>query len=211
MVCIYDIYGYVGGRVRQVCDEMAAEGYFVVLPDLFRGDAWSTERDDSTKMEWMKSVSEPAKVEADLTDTVLPWVKAQGVDAIGVVGLCFGGYAGWLASKTGLVQACVGVHSATKLFNFHGTSEWDQVPLLKCPQMLLQAGNDPANTKPGGEVSAALARQAGWGAECEFEEYADMLHGWLPRGDLDDPKVRRGCAAAMRRLLAFLDKHLSSQ
>jgi hypothetical protein len=35
-----------------------------------------------------------------------------------------------------------------------------------------------------------------------------MLHGWLPRGDLADPAVRRDAAAAMGRLKGFLNKHL---
>ena len=40
VICIYDIYGFRGGRIREICDELAEEGYLVILPDFFRGEAW---------------------------------------------------------------------------------------------------------------------------------------------------------------------------
>jgi dienelactone hydrolase len=53
----YDIYGFNGGRIRNICDEIASHGYLVVLPDYFRGDCWTqlreqTEQDD--KMPFIK-------------------------------------------------------------------------------------------------------------------------------------------------------------
>ena len=75
--------------------------------------------------------------------------------------------------------------------------------------MLLQAGNDPENTKPGGAVHQALQQHLGFGSKCVVEEFPDMKHGWLPRGDLSQPAVSRDVAAAMKKVLAFLHQHLS--
>ena len=74
--------------------------------------------------------------------------------------------------------------------------------------MLLQAGNDPDNTKPGGAVHQALGKHPGFGAKCVVEDFPEMKHGWLPRGDLSQPAVARDVAAAMKKVLAFLDQHL---
>lgn len=53
----YDIYGFEGGRIRNICDELSQAGHLVVLPDFFRGDCWSAEREAAevaTKMDWIK-------------------------------------------------------------------------------------------------------------------------------------------------------------
>ena len=52
----YDIYGFHGGRIRSICDEIAAAGYLVILPDYFRGDCWTAEREaveSANKMNWL--------------------------------------------------------------------------------------------------------------------------------------------------------------
>ena len=107
------------------------------------------------------------------------------------------------------VRCGVGVHSSIKIFNFHGSSELAEVEKLRCPQLMLQAGNDPDNTKPRGHVAAALRQRESWGAQCAVEEFPEMKHGWVPRGDLSDAAVRRDVGLAMHRVLAFVAEHLS--
>merc|ERR1712029_450878 len=38
IIWCYDIYGFEGGRTRQLCDQLADCGYLVLLPDFFRGE-----------------------------------------------------------------------------------------------------------------------------------------------------------------------------
>jgi hypothetical protein len=54
--------------------------------------------------------------------------------------------------------ACgVGVHSSIKICKFHGTDEVAAASLLRSPQMLLQAGNDPVcNTAASGHCLLAM-------------------------------------------------------
>ena len=35
--------------------------------------------------------------------------------------------------------------------------------------------------------------------------------GWVTRGDISQPRVRRGVAMAMRQILQFLDRHVSTK
>lgn len=56
VIVSYDIYGFNGGRIRNICDEFAAEGHLVILPDYFRGDCWTAEREAcemDSKKDWI--------------------------------------------------------------------------------------------------------------------------------------------------------------
>ena len=39
----YDIFGFDSGRTRQMADFIAAHGYFVVIPDYYRGEVLTLE------------------------------------------------------------------------------------------------------------------------------------------------------------------------
>ena len=74
--------------------------------------------------------------------------------------------------------------------------------------MILQAGNDNENGKPGSEVETIL-KSLPFGDQCVLKEYPNMLHGWLPRGDLSKPEVVREVTDAMRLIKEFLTVHLA--
>merc|ERR1711970_605252 len=38
IIWCHDIYGFEGGRPRQLCDQLADTGYMVIMPDFFRGE-----------------------------------------------------------------------------------------------------------------------------------------------------------------------------
>ena len=158
------------------------------------------------KMPWIKSVSGPDAIRADL-DLVFEALAKSGAKKIGFAGFCFGGYAAFLASQTSALSCAVGLHSSIKIFNFHGSNEVAAAGTLNCPQMFLQAGNDPENTKAGGDIDKALA-QLPIGSQCVFREFKEMKHGWVPRGDLSQAEVRRDVEQAMDLTIAFLDTHL---
>jgi dienelactone hydrolase len=211
VIVAYDIYGFRGGRIRNICDQLAlATKSLVILPDFFRGDCWSQERTDKEpdeKMPFIKRISDPKSVKADIL-SVMGQMKKQKVSRMGFCGFCFGGYAAFIASQTGLLDCAIGVHSSIKIFNFHGSNELEAADKCTCPQMLLQASNDAENTKPGGEVDKFLATKP-FGSECVFREFKDMLHGWVPRGDLSDPAVHRDVDESMSTIVGFLNEHMT--
>lgn len=107
------------------------------------------------------------------------------------------------------VSCGVGIHSSIKIFNFHNSTETEAAASLRCPQMLLQASNDPDNTKQGGDVYAVL-QSLPIGGACVMREFPQVQHGWVPRGDLSDPVVSQNVRAAMDLSRAFLNEHLRS-
>jgi dienelactone hydrolase len=201
--------------VRAICDELAAAGpYLVVMPDFFRGAPWSTElasTEPGGMAAWITRRAGAAGLLHDVQEHVLPYVRARGATRWASVGFCFGGYVSFLMSQLTAPEAAfacgVGVHSSIRIFNFYGQTEAAEAAKVVCPQMLLQAGNDAPNTKAGGDVDVVW-QGLPLGAHCVFKEYPDMLHGWVPRGDLAEPAVAHNVAAAMADIKGFLKVHL---
>jgi dienelactone hydrolase len=154
-----------------------------------------------------QSATEPSKIIFDLEKRVVPFLRSLGVTRIGCVGFCFGGHVAFLASQMDSFSCGIAAHSSLKAMKMHGSSEVKAALAVKCPQMILQAGNDPENTKPGGEVHQALSSLP-FGASCVVEEFPDMLHGWMTRGDLTQENVVRDVGLGMARIMAFLEDHL---
>ena len=126
--------------------------------------------------------------------------------AIGVLGFCYGTWLFSKASATGDVDfACaVGCHPATILESaaFSG-SELDLLNNLKQPTLFLWAVNDSEIFKEGGEGKAALEKSGGG-----VEEYNDMIHGWVSRGDVADPAVKAGVEKAMNSIIQFFGEKM---
>ncbi len=57
---------------------------------------------------------------------------------------------------------------------------------------------------PGGEIFEAMHKN---NHATETETFPDMVHGWVPRGDLSDPLVERDVAAALDKMRFFFSRH----
>jgi dienelactone hydrolase len=132
--------------------------------------------------------------------------EKTGKQAMGVLGFCYGT---WLLSKTSsegdIDFACaVGCHPATVLEQAaFGGSEIDMLNDLKQPTLFLWAGNDSEIFKEGGCGRAALEKSGGG-----VEEYNDMVHGWVSRGDVSDPSVKTGVEMAINSIIKFFGEKM---
>ena len=154
-------------------------------------------------------LSAPDDIRRDLNGLVVPYLRSQGVVKIAYAGYCFGGYVSFLGCQDENISCGVGVHSALRIFNSHCSNEATAASAVKCPQMLLQAGNDPENTKPGGEVHKVLLSLP-VGPECVVREFPDVSHGWVTRGNLEDGVVAENVKCAMQMTVEFINKHLAT-
>lgn len=66
-----------------------------------------------------------------------------------MIGFCFGAWVNFHASASGRISCAVNCHPSVRLEGLWGSNEVDLAKTVKCPQMLLPAGNDPDNIKPG--------------------------------------------------------------
>jgi len=86
----YDIRGFNGGRTRERCDELAAQGFMVILPDYFRGDV-PEECGPGDFACWgalvpiMAANTNWTRLEADW-NLVRSWAEEKGVTTFAAVG-----------------------------------------------------------------------------------------------------------------------------
>jgi len=200
----YDIWGFHSGRTKQLCDVFSEAGYLVLLPDFFRG-AWKDPRDPTMPdlPQFIKDQTSWNKLEKDLEGKVLPLARGMGAQRFGSVGTCWGSYLVMKVSARKEFKAGASWHpSHTRICPVLGESESALLQDVRCPQLLLPAGNDALETKPGGLAHQILGDQA------EFLEFPEMLHGWTSRGDMQVDSVCRDVKMALQRTLQFFEKHL---
>merc|ERR1712130_792969 len=110
----YDIRGFNGGRTRERCDELAAQGFMVILPDYFRGVV-PQECAPGDFACWgalvpiMTANTNWTRLESDW-NLVRSWAEEKGVSTFAAVGTCWGSYMTLRMSSLPEVFAGVSIH-----------------------------------------------------------------------------------------------------
>jgi len=116
LVVIQEWWGLVP-HIKAVADRFAAEGFFALAPDLYRGES-AKKPDDAGRLMMALDIDRSAR---DLAGAVAFLLARKGVSArkVGTVGFCMGGQLALAtACKSGDVGACVdfyGVHPNVRL------------------------------------------------------------------------------------------------
>jgi len=93
-------------HVKNVCDRFAAEGFFALAPDLFRGET-TTQPDEAEQKMMALSMDQAEQDMRGAVDYVAAQEGVQG-HGVGAVGFCLGGgLAIWAAASTPKVDAAV--------------------------------------------------------------------------------------------------------
>jgi carboxymethylenebutenolidase len=179
IVLIHEIFG-LSDWAKEMADELAAQGFIVVAPDLLTGfgpngggtDAFPSTGDDRTKA---VSGLDAAVVNADL-DAAADYAKkipaANG--KIAVAGFCWGG------SKSFAFAAHRKDLSAA--FVFYGTSPAD-VTTITAPVYGFYAGND---ARVGATIPATTDAMKAAGKKYEPVTYDGAGHGFMRAGEAPD-------------------------
>eukprot|EP00992_Anisonema_acinus_P006595 TRINITY_DN210_c0_g1_i2.p1 TRINITY_DN210_c0_g1~~TRINITY_DN210_c0_g1_i2.p1 ORF type:complete len:256 (+),score=26.97 TRINITY_DN210_c0_g1_i2:53-820(+) len=211
-----DVWGWNGGRVRQVADSLAATGVRVVIPKLLDpfeggtdGDALPPDFDLAARIgefvPWVKQVS-PWEVIRAKMEKVLNYVK--DAQKLAYLGFCYGG---WLAFKCATLEpkpvAIAIPHPSCHLENFvFGEDIPAMVAGVACPVLFLPAGNDPPTYAPGGEIFDLLKSKF---PDTTSQAFPEVNHGWTLRGDLTNETVARDAKEALRLAFEFIQKYLA--
>jgi carboxymethylenebutenolidase len=189
------------GRLKGICDFFAERGYYVIMPDIMRGDSMSNhfESEDS-KQAFLSKWGQWAQSEGDCR-TVFAHLNDKGISNIGSVGFCWGAWIIFRASADGMpLKAGAGCHPSLRLEGYSGGTVEDLSTKVNCPMMLASARNDPDNVQAGGEVSRILSEKF---SSSEVVSYPDADHGWVSRGDISDEIVAKNVADALKQCEAF--------
>jgi len=200
----YDIFGFDGGRTRQMADFIASQGYLVIMPDYYRGTMCDifNETPDAI-VAFIKKHSVLSDLVKDFQDFVLPYATKNGAKSFGTFGFCWGSVPVIKFSSLPEIKCGVSFHpSHPKLFGMVGVDEEEQLKAVTAAQLLLPAGDDMDSVKKGGLAEQVLADK------CQIIEFPDMKHGWSVRGDCTVPEVERDVKKAFTSAVDFLKKHL---
>jgi len=209
----YDIRGFNGGRTRERCDELAAQGFMVILPDYFRGVV-PQECAPGDFACWgalvpiMTANTNWTRLESDW-NLVRSWAEEKGVSTFAAVGTCWGSYMTLRMSSLPEVFAGVSIHpSHSVLIPQMGEDEADILGQVDAPQLFLPTMTDSDNVKPGGLSETVLAEK---GVEVSVVPFLTMRHGFLTRGDISDPDVAAEVSRAMNVTVDFINEQHGNQ
>jgi len=202
IVWCYDVFGFKGGRTRQMCDFLADAGYLVIMPDFYRGDM--CEPTEARIGTFIKEVTNWDKLKVDWEQKIKPYAEKHGAKTYGAVGTCWGSYVVLRLAEDVGFQAGVSFHPSHSPIagSILQENEEEILKAVKCPQMFMPAEGDHENTYPAGLGKKVM------GDALEIVTFPDMKHGWSVRGDMKDPKVERDVKKAFNLAMAFFRKYM---
>ncbi|MDO8290785.1 MAG: dienelactone hydrolase family protein [Parvibaculum sp.] len=205
IVVIQEIFG-VNKVMRDVCDDLAAQGFIALAPDLFWRIEPGIDITDQTDAEWAKafelfgkfmtatgSVKGLEDIQTTI-DTLRPLTNGK----VGAVGYCLGGFMAYLTACHTNADASVGFYGVAI------NTRLADAASIKKPLMLHIAGKDEfVNADAQKEMHTGLSSNA----HVTLHDYPDCDHAFARVGGKHYDK--QAATDANARTLAFFKKHLA--
>lgn len=213
-----DVFGWDTGRVRRIADSLSTRlNVNVIIPKLLTpalnggtdGDGLPPGYDLGNNMEEFMSWIVTIPFEDNIKPKVGPLLEhlsKQGVESIGMIGICWGGWCfAKCAGEFPQVKCGAVVHPSMGLEGKHGGTILEIAKKIHIPVLFCPAGNDDATYSPGGEVFEAVKANAPSSSSTPFP---DMTHGFFTRGDGTKENVKNDVSKAFELVEAFFKLHL---
>ncbi|PBK65878.1 alpha/beta-hydrolase [Armillaria solidipes] len=200
-----DAFGITLPNAQLLADDFAKNGFKIVMPDYFNGDAVPIDALEPGRTfdfaGWLPNHSS-AHTRPSL-DRVIAALKESGVTEFGATGYCFGGrYVFDLAFEDVLKVAVV---SHPSLLKFPDDFE-KYATVVKAPLLVNSCTIDQMFPKEIHEKTDELFVNFSPGYRREY--WDGCTHGFAIRGDLSDPKVKAGKEGAFKAAAQWLLSHL---
>ncbi|ETN08411.1 hypothetical protein PPTG_12209 [Phytophthora nicotianae INRA-310] len=207
LIAIPDIFGPNSGRIKQDAEAMAKLGYTVVLVDAADGD-YPVTLDGVDIPAWLKRNSFEKVAAAHVANAIAYLQEEIGVESICSYGYCWGAYVGakQSAMETPSIKGHVSFHpswNVEQLVNGEGAVE-KMTESIRVPQLLCAAGNDPPLVSEGGVVEKILKANPAIAKQSNVVNFPDMIHGWVSRGDIDNPATKEAVKKAWHLAREFI-------
>jgi len=217
-VLIPDIFGWDGGRVRQVADHIAEQLKIpaVVLRSLSPYIAGSDDDGlphgydfsvpDPNRGEWIKSQSWGNTLKPRI-EALFKHFKEKKVTHVGLVGFCWGGWAicHVAANHPDFVSVLSIAHPSIGVEAMSGGSPAELCKRVKCPVQLLPAKNDGDEYREGGELFS-IFKQNNPKSETSGHLFDDVVHGWTVRGEV--PQFASQISKAIDLITSYLKNNI---
>ncbi len=201
VLVVHEIFGLTHW-IRAVADQLAADGFVAVAPDLLTGadvpeDASGP--DPEAARAAIRTLA-PADVQRRLA-AAARWARAlpAAAPSHGIIGFCWGG-------TVAFEHAASGAGAGASVV-FYGTSPADSLLLRIGPPVLGLYGENDARVNA--TIAPAAATLAGIGRTFEHEIYPGAGHGFLRAQDGQDGANLQATRGAWPRTLQWLRTNLS--
>jgi len=204
ILLLTDVLGHKFNNAQLIADQVAANGYSVLAPDLFHGDPIPINRPpDFDLMKWLKEGSKGLGHNVQTVEPVvkaaIKWMKEEwGVKRIGAIGYCFG--AKYVVRELGEGTIQVGYCAHPSFV------EADELKLVKGPLAISAAETDqifPADKRHESEV---ILKEAGHPYQINL--YSGVEHGFAVRADLENPVAKYAKESAFSQAIVWFDEYL---
>lgn len=202
LIVAHDIFGPDSGRTKEICDYLSVKlKVLVILPDFFHGTPFFPEAYGQSLYSW-RSMGESlfdlfcrcralellfssnkraswGVVGREFEDICIPLLRDRGCEKIGVMGFCWGGWFGCHAAANENI-CCVGAfHPSLEPCFLVGESRDALCAAVRCPVLMLTAGEDLSDVKAGGMLQERIAAHNPplIADQCVFQEFKQMRHG----------------------------------
>ena len=130
VIVVSDVHGIDHRVIVELADGLAARGFEVFIPDIFRGAAWSSQKTSSGYASWEESISMD-RVLSDVAATA-GFMLSESIANIAILGLGWGGGVAMKASaavRLNRYKACICVYSSKITL--------EDVRTIGCPTLFL--------------------------------------------------------------------------
>lgn len=187
-------------HIRSICDRFAAEGFFALAPDLYRGE--TTEQPSEAQQKMMAMSME--QVEKDMCGAASHLLAQPGVQGAGVgsVGFCLGGgLSVWAAAR------CEGIAAAVTYYYVmpHGKPDFSAI---RCPVLGHFGTEDEFISLQEAKALEAELREAG--VSVDFEYYEGAGHAFFNDSNRLGTYDEQARDLSWQRTVDFLRKALGS-
>ena len=207
-----DLWGWDSGRTRGVCDALAKEtGAYVLAPGVVRSWWWMSAGPTGFTMPlfafWAYMYAGASATNPQFTQHVEPHLQKLGITKYAVTGFCLGcmnAVNSAAVAKTKPAAAFL-FHPSFQAFGRLGSPEMaSALKDMRAPTLIFASKNDPDVVQEGGEAQKAI-REAG--VECTVKR-VEQAHGWMNRGDVSEPSMKKDVQDALDATVAFLKDKL---
>lgn len=203
IVVLHEVFG-VNADLRATCNELAAEGFIAICPELFWRQEQHVDLSVQSQLDWQKGVSlyRAFDLDAGVRDVEATVAAARVLNGasgrVGVMGFCLGGLLTFLTAARTRVDAAVAFHGA-RTEEFLGETADIDAPL----QMHLAEEDEFIAKEAQRRIAAALASNP----KSEVFSYPGCRHAFSRHGGLHfDADAAR---LARARTLEFFNRHLA--
>ncbi|MED6155370.1 hypothetical protein PIB30_004384 [Stylosanthes scabra] len=197
VLLISDVFGYEAPNLRNLADKIAADGYYVVVPDFFNGEPFDPQNTNRPFPEWIKDHGVGKGFED--AKPVVEALKSKGISAIGAVGFCWGAKVVVELAKPKLIQVAVLLHPSFVTV--------EDINAVDIPIGIRGAEKDqispPEVIKKFEEVLSAKQQP-----EADVKVVPHVEHGWTVRYDTGDAEAVKAAGEAHQFVLEWFAKHL---